>query len=145
MKDHAGPVFHTRYSGRGLALGDFDNDGDLDAVFVCLNDKPLLLQNNSGQKMPWIGLKLKGVRSNRDGIGAKVVIQQGNRRLVRWLAGGSSFLASHDKRIVFGLGGMPPVDMINCEITWPSGYVQSVPGLKPNQYHTVQERLVTTP
>jgi hypothetical protein len=133
----AGPEFQTERAGRGLALGDIDNDGGSDAVLVCLNDHPILLRNNVGRKSNWIGLVLRGTKSNRDGIGAKVTVYTGSRRLVRWLTGGSSFLASHDKRLIFGLGGESA--LVRAEILWPSGIRQIVTGLKPNGYHQVTE------
>jgi len=60
MEESAGPVFHTRYDARGLAVGDYDNDGDTDAIFVCLQDRPVLLRNNVGQDNAWIGFQFGG-------------------------------------------------------------------------------------
>jgi enediyne biosynthesis protein E4 len=135
----AGPAFTRNYVARGMALGDFDNDGDTDAIFVCLNDRAVLLRNDAGQRNAWIGLKLQGSRSNRDSIGAKVTLQLGDQKLTRWLKGGSSFLASHDKRLVFGLGAALPPESLSVEVIWPSGATQTVPGLAPNRYHTIAE------
>src|SRR5262249_6606711 len=126
MKDSAGQVFNARYLARGLASGDFDNDGDADVVFVCLNDKPVLLRNNVGQDKSWIGFQLTGTKSNRDAIGAKLTLQSEGRRLVRWIMGGASFLSSSDKRIVVGLGGRETSEAISVDVQWPSGAVQHV-------------------
>jgi hypothetical protein len=137
----AGPVFSGRYSGRGMAVGDFDNDGASDVVFMRLGDRPVLLRNIKGQANAWIGFELRGTVSNRDAIGARLSLESGGRTLVRWVTGGSSFLSSHDKRIVFGLGQRPIPESLSVEIRWPNGQLQKVSGLTPGRYH----RIVETP
>jgi hypothetical protein len=134
----AGPVFHRKLRARGLAVGDFDNDGRTDVIFTCLNDSPVLLHNTWKQSGAWIGLQLQGTRSNRDAIGAKIVVQAGSRRLVRWIEGGGSYLSSHDKRVIFGLGLNAPRE-IGAEIRWPAGETQTVAGLATGQYHKIIE------
>jgi hypothetical protein len=138
VRASAGEAFRRGYSGRGLAVGDYDNDGATDLVFTCLNSRPVLLHNNVGAENSWIGFQLVGTKSNRDAIGAKLILQAGNRKLVRWIAGGSSYLSSHDKRVVFGLGKQAP-ESISLQIRWPSGELQNVSGLKPGNYHVVRE------
>jgi hypothetical protein len=135
----AGPAFRARYSGRGMAVGDFDNDGDGDVVFVRLGDRPVLLRNTEGQSNPWIGIELQGTTSNRDAIGARLSLPSGGRTLVRWVTGGSSYLASQDKRVVFGLGRGPTAESFSVDIRWPNGQVQRVSGLTPNRYHRIVE------
>ena len=134
----AGPVFQRKLRARGLAVGDFDNDGRTDLIFTCLNDAPVLLRNTWTEGSAWIGIQLEGTRSNRDAIGAKVVLRQGARQLVGWIEGGGSYLSSHDKRIIFGLGPNSR-QQVTAEIHWPSGQVQTLSGLAVNRYHKIVE------
>lgn len=138
MEKLAGPVFQQKFLARGLAVGDFDNDGRTDVIFTRLNDTPVLLRNTWTEGGAWIGLQLEGTRSNRDAIGAKVVVESGERKLARWITGGSSYLSSHDQRLIFGLGHNAPRE-VNAEIHWPSGQVQTVSGLSIGRYHKVVE------
>lgn len=133
----AGPVFARGYLGRGMATGDWDNDGAVDVVFVSLNEAPVVLRNEAAAGRRWVGVRLRGTGSNRDAIGARVSLQSGGKRLVRWIAGGGSFLASHDRRVVFGLGSAGAADEL--EIRWPSGRVQRVAGLAAGRYHEIVE------
>jgi hypothetical protein len=138
VASEAGAVFNSRYSARGLAVGDFDNDGAPDIVFTTLNGAPVLLRNNVGQNNAWIGFDLQGVACNRDAIGARVSVVSEHRRIVRWIMGGSSYLSAHDKRILIGLGHNP-AEAVNAEIRWSNGATQSVSKLQPNRYHHVVE------
>jgi enediyne biosynthesis protein E4 len=139
MRDSAGPAFISAYSARGLATGDFDNDGGLDVVFTCLNSAPVLLHNNVGQHNSWIGFELQGTVSNRDAIGAKITVVSSNRKLARWITGGSSYLSAHDKRVIVGLASGRGTAETNVEIRWPNGIVQRLSKLKANQYHKIAE------
>jgi len=138
MEKLAGPIFQQKFRARGLAVGDIDNDGRIDAIFTRLNDSPVLLKNTWTQGGAWVGFQLQGTRSNRDAIGAKVLVALGERKLVRWITGGSSYLSSHDKRLIFGLGQHPP-STVDAEIHWPSGRIQTVRDLPVNRYHKVTE------
>jgi hypothetical protein len=138
MEKLAGPTFQEKFRARGLAVGDIDNDGRTDVIFTCLNDSPVLLRNTWTSGGAWVGLELQGTRSNRDAIGAKVVVPLGDRKLVRWITGGSSYLSSHDKRLIFGLGEHAPHE-VSAEIQWPSGQVQTVTGLSIGRYHKIVE------
>ncbi|HEX5410791.1 MAG TPA: CRTAC1 family protein [Terriglobia bacterium] len=140
MSESAGAVFSKRYDARALAIGDFDNDGGPDAIFTCLNDSPVLLRNNLAHANSWIGFTLRGTKSNRDAIGAKLTLQSGDRRLVRWITGGSSYLSSQDKRVIFGLGRAPAQTLSTVEIRWPSGQTQKISGLAANRYHSIEEQ-----
>jgi len=139
MRDRAGEAFQRTYSGRGLAMGDWNNDGRVDAVFTTLNASPILLRNDSKTQNLWIGFELQGVKSNRDSIGAKITVDAGASRLVRWITCGSSYLSSHDKRVVVGLGSLPISTLIAVEIRWPNGSVQRITRLTPGRYHHVAE------
>jgi enediyne biosynthesis protein E4 len=137
MAKVAGAAFAKGYVGRGLATGDFDNDGAIDAAFIDLNSRPVLLHNEASTGNHWLGLQLQGTQSNRDAIGARISLKQGNKKLTRWITGGGSFLATHDRRVVFGLGKDTATPDI--EILWPSGLVQSASGLAINRYHKIVE------
>jgi enediyne biosynthesis protein E4 len=137
MRELAGATFQRSYLGRALAIGDFDNDGDPDAIFTTLNGPPVLLRNNVGQDRSWVGFSLQGTVSNRDAIGAKITVNSSGRSLTRWSAGGGSYLAAHDKRVLVGLG--PSAKPVSADIRWPSGIVQHLSDLDPRQYHHLVE------
>jgi hypothetical protein len=139
IRERAGEVFQKGYSGRGLAIGDWNNDGRMDAVFTCLNAPPELLRNDSQQGNAWIGFELQGTKSNRDAIGSKITIAVGGVKLVRWATGGSSYLSSHDKRVLVGLGSISDSASVALDIRWPNGTQQRLTGLKPGRYHKVIE------
>ncbi len=138
MKDLAGPAFRSRFLGRGLAAGDYDNDGGTDLVFTRLNGVPILLRNNAGREKRWLGVELEGTKSNRDAIGAKLTLTVGSRKLTRWITGGASYLSSHDRRVIFGLGDSPS-GVLRLDIRWPNGNAQTVTALKVNQYQKIVE------
>jgi hypothetical protein len=145
MRAQAGAAFNTGYSARGLAVGDFDNDGGEDIVFTSLNSTPTLLHNNVGSHNSWIGLELQGTKSNRDAIGAKITVSLPGRKLVRWITGGSSYLSSHDKRMIVGLGDERSPANVKVEVRWPSGTVQQLPPLRLNAYHRIVELALPNP
>ncbi|MGH9798161.1 MAG: CRTAC1 family protein, partial [Candidatus Polarisedimenticolia bacterium] len=114
-----GPFFDRPDSGRGLATGDYDNDGDLDLLFSPNNRKATLLRNDGGHAAgSWITVRLEGVRSNSDAIGAKVTIVAGGRRQSQELRSGSSYLSQNDLRLHFGLGSASRTDSI--QVRWPT-------------------------
>jgi len=139
VQETAGPAFQTSYDARGLAVGDYDNDGDVDAAVIRLQDTPVLLRNNVGENSNWVGFQLVGTKSNRDAIGAKLTIRLGDRKLVRWITGGASIFSSHDRRVVFGLGANPGPPTTSVEIQWPNGLVHTVDGLALKSYHKLVE------
>ncbi|HMJ62541.1 MAG TPA: CRTAC1 family protein, partial [Bryobacteraceae bacterium] len=123
--------------GRGLAAGDFDNDGFTDAIVMNLNDRPVLLHNSAASGQSWLGIKLQGTRSNRDAIGARLTLRSSNGTMTRWIVGGGSFLSSNDRRAVFGLGSLHEAGVL--EILWPDQMKQTVSNLKLNSYTTITE------
>jgi len=139
MRDQAGAAFQSGQTARGLAVGDFNNDGALDVVYTRLDERPVLLRNNVGLNHPWVGFQLQGTKSNRDAIGAKITVEVGKRKVTRWITGGASYLSSHDKRVILGLGDLPQATTVSAEIRWPSGLVQRLSKLKLRQYHKVIE------
>ena len=124
-------------SSRGAAFGDYDNDGDIDALVINMNDRPTLLRNDTVRGGHWITLRLVGTKSNRDGIGAKVTVEAGGRRQTTAVRGDGSYLSHSDLRAHFGLGEATRVNRV--EIRWPSGLVQNVGALAVDQFYVVRE------
>ena len=135
----AGPVFQKSYPARGLAVGDFNNDGRLDVLVGNNGEPPLLLKNNAAPDHHWIGLKLEGTTCNRDAIGARITWQVGGTVFRRLKTGGGSYLSSHDPREVLGLGKMDKVDWVEIQWPLPSGKKQRLTNLPIDRYTTVKE------
>ena len=135
----AGPAFSKSYAARGLAAGDFNNDGLIDILIGNNGGRPLLLRNVSNAENHWLGLKLEGVRCNRDAIGAKIRWSAGGTVRSRLKNGGGSYLSSHDPREVLGVGTAAKMEWV--EITWPrpSGKVQRIENPPLGRYHTIRE------
>ena len=135
----AGPVFGRNYSARGLATGDFNNDGRLDVLVGINGGSPLLLKNNASPENNWIGLRLRGVKANRDAIGARISWQAGDIKGQRLKTGGGSYLSAHDPREILGLGRAQNLDWV--EVRWPrpSSRVERFRGLKTGRYVTLIE------
>jgi hypothetical protein len=113
----SGPLFTRKLAARGLALGDFDNDGSIDALLTQNNGSPVLLRNNAGRANHWLGLKLVGTTANIDAVGSRVTYKAGNLERHVFKVGGGSYLSAHDPRIVLGLGSNTKLDWL--EIKWP--------------------------
>lgn len=135
---YAGSGVSARHTSRGLALGDYDNDGDVDVFVNNMNERPSLLRNDSPAAGGFLSLQLVGTRSNRNAIGARVSVVAGTRRMVQEVRSGSSFMSSHDFRLHFGLGKSGEARKI--EIDWPSSRPREVlTGIATNQFLEVTE------
>jgi hypothetical protein len=134
--DEAGPGIAAPHASRGCALGDFDNDGDLDVLIINLNEPPSLLRNDVSGKNNWLKLKLVGLKSNRSAIGARVIASYGGRKQAQEVLSQSSFYSASDLRLHFGLG---PAQTADLEIRWPSGLKQSFTNVRANQIVRIEE------
>jgi hypothetical protein len=135
----SGPIFAKELSARGLAIGDFDNDGAVD-VLVSINDAaPLLLRNTAAKDNHWLGIKLVGKKSNRDAIGARLTCQAGDLRRSRMKVGGGSYLSSHDPRVVLGIGKRTKIDWLEVKWPEPSGTTEKFTELTIDRYITIVE------
>jgi hypothetical protein len=135
----AGPFFATKSVGRGACFADYDGDGKMDAYLVNLGAPGVLLKNTSPSNGHWLLVKLTGTKSNRDGIGAKVVVEAGGVKQTAERVAGSGYLSQDDWRLHFGLGAASKVDRIT--VTWPSGIRQVVEGVVANQVLTITEKI----
>jgi enediyne biosynthesis protein E4 len=139
VSQQSGPVFAKNFAARGLAIGDFNNDGAVD-VLISVNDgAPVLLKNNAAKGSHWLGLHLVGRKSNPDAIGARVTYQAGDLNRSRMKVGGGSFLSSHDPRMVLGLGEHAKVDWLEVHWPQPSGTVERFTDLPIDRYVTIVE------
>jgi hypothetical protein len=133
----AGSVFREAWVGRGMAIGDIDNDGLLDAV-VTTNDGALYVLRNATQNQNhWLILRLVGHKSNRDGIGAGVKVVTAKSSQLATVSTASSYLSASDKRVHFGLGTATVAQTI--EIRWPSGIRQTLKNVRGDQILQIDE------
>jgi hypothetical protein len=134
-------VFHypepANNSYRGGCAGDFDNDGRMDVVVLPIAGQPLLFQNKTTNTNSWIGLQLRGTRSNRDAIGSSVEIGFCGKTAFDTVRNGGSYISRNDPRLHFGLGTCTKVDRVT--VKWPRGGTQTVRDLPVNQYSTITE------
>ncbi len=137
VADQSGGYFRQKYVGRGAAYGDFDNDGDVDLLVVNLNDTPVLLRNDGGNRRHWITLVLKRAGGKSDAIGARVKVTAGKLVQVDDVIPVRGYLSQSDPRPHFGLGDATRADRI--EIRWPSGKTTLLKDVAADQILTVVE------
>jgi len=135
----SGPVFSRPLASRGLALGDFDNDGAVDVLITQNNREPVLLHNHAGRGNHWLGVKLVGRKSNIDAIGAKLTWHAGDLERHRFKVGGGSYLSSHDPRMVLGLGRRAKIDWLEVKWPEPSGRTERFQDLPIDRHITIVE------
>jgi enediyne biosynthesis protein E4 len=124
-------------AGRGAAFGDYNNDGQIDIAIANVNDLPDLYRLNGNTANHWITVKLTGVASNRDAIGARVRCVAGSVQQWQEVRGGGSYLSQNDFRVHFGLASAPRVDRI--DVRWPNGREETWESLDVDKFHTLKE------
>jgi hypothetical protein len=132
----AGAFFEGKWIGRGVACGDFDNDGDWDLAVVHQN-APMALLRNDSDRGNWIKLRC-AARGNRRGVGTLVRLRQGDKTLTQELAGGTSYCSAHEAALIFGLGG--DSSAVDLEIRWPDGSQEKREGLAINREIIVRQQ-----
>jgi len=137
VSSQSGAALQVERVGRGLAVGDFDNDGSLDVVIANLGRPPVLLRNQGVSKDNWILIRAKGRRSNSFGLGAKVEVETSEKKQVKEINNVASYLSSNDIRLHFGLGKAKTIQRV--EVLWPSGLRQVLKDVAVNQILVVDE------
>jgi len=137
-----GPGISERFSSRGAAFGDYDNDGDIDVLVLNMNDPPSLLRNDGGNKNNWIKIKLIGTRCNRTAVGARVRVVTGKHAQIDEVHTGGSVMSQSDLRLHFGVGQLKKIDLI--EVKWPTtgtiaGKTEKFTDVEVNQILTIKE------
>jgi hypothetical protein len=133
----AGPAFAAEKVGRGLAVGDVDNDGDLDMLVTNNGQDAELLRNDGGNRANALLVGLRGTGNNKEAIGARIRVSSGARTQIRDVKSGSSYLSQNDLRAHFGLGAATRADRI--EVVWPSGRMEAIANVSANQIITIEE------
>lgn len=137
VSNELGPDFLLPCVSRGAAIGDFDNDGDLDILVNNNGGLAQLLRNDGGNANRWLKILLIGTRSNRDAVGARVKLKARGLLLYEQRKGGMSYQSAQDPRLHFGLGAETKVDLI--EILWPSGAISRLSDIASDQILAIKE------
>jgi hypothetical protein len=137
VTERLGPPATTPKAGRGAAFGDFDNDGQIDVAIANVNDQPDLFRLKGNAANHWVTVKLVGVRSNRNAIGARLHLVAGDTQQWQEVRGGGSYLSQNDFRVHFGLGAATRVDRL--DVRWPNGLEESWEKLDVDRFHTLKE------
>ena len=130
-------MLSVRTTARGACFADYENNGKVDAFVVNLGSKGTLLHNISTNTGHWLAIKLKGTKSNRDGIGARVEVYAVGKRQTAERVAGSGYLSQNEERLHFGLGAATTVDKLL--VHWPSGREQTLEHLAVDRVLTVEE------
>jgi hypothetical protein len=133
---HAGNTLNEMHSARGLALGDFFNNGREEALVNNMNEAPSLYYNTAPVGN-FISIQLIGVKSNRAALGAQVTLEQNGDKYQKEIRSGGGFISQSDLRVHFGLGKAEKAEKI--VIRWPSGLVETLKDLEANRYYVVRE------
>jgi enediyne biosynthesis protein E4 len=139
ISQQSGPIFEQPLSGRGLAVGDFNNDGAMDVLIGVNDGAPVLLRNTAAGQNHWLGIKLVGNRSNRDAVGARITYQAQDLKQSRMKVGGGSYLSSHDPRMVLGIGNRLRLDWVEIKWPLPGGKTERFTDLPIDRYITIIE------
>jgi hypothetical protein len=139
ISSEAGPVFSRFFPARGMALGDYDNDGRLDILVASNGEAPLLLHNNAGKESHWVGMRLVGSQGSRDAIGARLTWSAGGMKHTRLKTSGGSYLSSHDPREVLGTGPATKLDWLEVKWPAPSTKVERFTDIPVDRYINVTE------
>ena len=135
--DQAGPALQIPRASRGLAVADFDNDGNVDIVVSDLDGAPMLLHNQGLPGKHWVSFELAGTKSNRLALGARLKLVAGGITQTEEIRSGGSYLSNNDFRVHFGLNDATKIDSL--EIKWPSGKVETIKDIKADQFYAVLE------
>lgn len=136
LTTEGGPAISQRHASRGLAVGDFDNDGDLDILIMNVNEVPSLLRNDAPRSNHWLKVRLVGTVSNRSAIGARVTIRHAGKAQAQDLLSQSSYLSCNDPRLHFGLGSADSADV---QVIWPNGREEKLGTVMANRLITIKE------
>jgi len=137
VSDRCGDGLAVKLSSRGAAFDDLDNDGDIDVVILNSRREPTILRNDSVPGNHWLQVQLRGVKTNRDGVGARVTVAAGDLKLVDEVHSGRSYQSHYGSRLHFGLGKADRVDRL--EVRWVGGSTEGIQGISADRLLIVTE------